>query len=110
MEIKDLLKNRRIDLGLTLVDVADAVGVKAATVSRWESGDIENMRRDRIEALAKVLQLSPLVILGYEPIEDNKSAIARRLQAYADRLGALKEGDRETALKLIDGVIRTFEE
>ena len=70
MEIKDILRAKRIELGLTIYEVADAVGVRAATVSRWESGDIENMRRDKIEALAKVLGISPLVILGYEqPID-----------------------------------------
>lgn len=67
METKDIIKNKRIELGLTLADIADAVGVSAATVSRWESGDIANMRRDKIEALAHVLGLSPLDILGRDP-------------------------------------------
>lgn len=66
MEVKDILRNRRIDLGLTLKEVATAVGVSEATVSRWESGDIENMRRDRIAALAAVLDISPGVIMGWE--------------------------------------------
>ena len=70
MEVKDLIRIRRLELGLTLNDVAEAVGVRAATVSRWESGDIENMRRDKIEALAKVLGISPLQILGWEPIKE----------------------------------------
>ena len=34
MEIKDILKNRRTELGLTQLDVANAVGVSEATVSR----------------------------------------------------------------------------
>ena len=70
MEVKDILRAKRIELGLTIYEVADAVGVRAATVSRWESGDIENMRRDKIESLAKVLGISPLVILGYEEPPD----------------------------------------
>ena len=70
MEIKDIIKNRRIELGLTLKDIADAVGVSEATVSRWESGEIANMRRDRIFALAKKLDISPLVIMGLEEPQD----------------------------------------
>lgn len=66
MEIKDILKNRRIELGLTLLQVAKAVGVSEATVSRWESGEIANMKRSRIAALAKILQISPATIMGWE--------------------------------------------
>lgn len=66
MEIKDILKSQRISLGLTMKEVADAVGVSEGTVSRWESGNIENMKRSRIYALSRVLNISPLVIMGLE--------------------------------------------
>ena len=66
METKDILRNRRIELNLTMKQVADAVGVSEATVSRWESGDIDNMRRDKIAALAKALDLDPRIIMGWE--------------------------------------------
>lgn len=65
MEIKDILKNRRTELGLTQLDVANAVGVSEATVSRWESGDIANMKRSRIASLASVLKMSPSIIMGW---------------------------------------------
>ena len=65
MEIKDILKNRRTELGLTQLDVANAVGVSEATVSRWESGDLANMKRSRIASLASVLKMSPSIIMGW---------------------------------------------
>ena len=66
MEVKDLIKNRRLELRLTLSDVAKFVGVNEGTVSRWESGDISNMRRDKIALLSKILQISPLAIMGFD--------------------------------------------
>lgn len=57
------LKNRRKELGLTLKDVADKVGVSTATVSRWETGSISNMRKDKINALASVLKVEPSFII-----------------------------------------------
>lgn len=66
MEIKDIIKNRRTELHLTLEDVAKCVRVSPATVSRWESGDIANMRRDKIALLSSVLQISPMVLMGWE--------------------------------------------
>lgn len=56
MNVGLFLKNRRKELGLTLKDVAKYVGVSDATVSRWETGAIGNMRRDRIGKLAEILQ------------------------------------------------------
>lgn len=64
--INDILKQRRLELGLTMLDVAKSVGVSEGTVSRWESGDIANMRRDKIASLAHILNLSPSVIMGWD--------------------------------------------
>lgn len=66
MEIKDILSKRRKELGLTLEDVGNIVGVGKSTVRKWETGDIENMKRDKIALLAKALKISPLVIMGWE--------------------------------------------
>ena len=58
------IRELREKCGLTQREVANAVGVTEATVSRWESGHINNMRRDKIQSLAKILQVSPLVVMG----------------------------------------------
>lgn len=83
MEIKDILKSQRISLGLTMKEVADAVGVSEGTVSRWESGNIENMKRSRIYALSRVLNISPLVIMG---LEASAAAPADELSAAEQEL------------------------
>ncbi len=70
--IKDIIKSRRTELGLTQKDIAEVVGVTEATVSRWESGDIGDMKRSRIASLAKALKLSPNIIMGWKDEEDFK--------------------------------------
>lgn len=65
MKTNELIKARRQELGLTVREVADRVGVGPITVSCWESGNIANMRRDKISKLAKVLDLDPDVLTGY---------------------------------------------
>ena len=74
MNINKKLKDRRLELGLTLEDVGKIVGVGKSTVRKWETGDIENMRRDKIALLAKALQVSPSFIMGWE---DEKPIILR---------------------------------
>lgn len=70
MEFKDLIKNRRIEIGATLEDIAKIVGVSKATVQRWESGNIANIRRDKIVKLAKALNVSPAYLMGWEEEPD----------------------------------------
>ena len=48
MVLEERMKNRRKELDLTLADIAKAVGVSEATVQRWESGKIKNLRYERI--------------------------------------------------------------
>ena len=68
--INDTIKHRRLELGLTMREVADRCHVSEATVSRWESGDIENMKRDKIVSLANALHLPPAVIMGWEDVDE----------------------------------------
>lgn len=75
--IGKLISERRKELGLTLEDVGNIVGVGKSTVKKWESGLISNMRRDKISLLAKALQIKPTQLIGEEsePIESNVSEI-----------------------------------
>ena len=64
METKDIIRQKRLELGLTYEELGKLVGVGKSTVRKWETGMIDNMRRDNIAALAKALNLSPLVLIG----------------------------------------------
>lgn len=66
MNIGDIMRVRRQELGLTLEEVGNYVGVGKSTVRKWEHGDIENMKRDKIALLSKILELSPLTFITGE--------------------------------------------
>ena len=86
---------RRKELGLTLEEVGDAVGVGKSTVRRWENGMIKNMGRDKIAALAKVLQISPVELV---PLPDQtRTEDEERLEALHQdpRLGLLFDRSRK---------------
>lgn len=65
-EVKDIIKSRRIQLGLSYSDLGKLCGVDKTTAWKWELGKIENMRRDKMVLLSKALDISPLVLLGIE--------------------------------------------
>lgn len=77
------LKDRRLKLGLSLRDVAQIVGVNASTVNRWESGEIDDMKRKRVFAYAKALQISPSIIMGWQDVPEG---IVAELTNYEEQL------------------------
>ncbi len=65
------INQRRKELGLTLENIANHVGVSKGTVKKWEDGHIKNMGRDKIILLAEILQVSPLDILDLPDTDKN---------------------------------------
>lgn len=96
-KINEILKERRLELQLTMLDVAKSVGVSEGTISRWESGDIANMRRDKIAALATTLKISPSVIMGWEeessPLPSNIIPISKLKRKKVPMLGDIACGE-----------------
>ena len=68
MSIGELIRNRRLELKLTLEEVGDMVGVSKSTVKKWEDGYISNMKRDKIALLARALQIQPVSLITGELI------------------------------------------
>lgn len=64
MNLGERIKERREEKNLTLEQVGEYVGVTKSTVRKWETGDIENMKRDKIAKLAEILSVSPLYVMG----------------------------------------------
>ena len=71
VNIGKLIHDRRIDMDLTMKELAERVRVSEATISRWESGEIKNMRRDAVANLAKALQINPKVLMNWNEEEMN---------------------------------------
>lgn len=95
--MKNYLATRRKELGLTMKEVASAIGVSEATVSRWESGAIANMRRDRIAQYARILKTTPTFIMTGCIEDDEPNAIDKENNPIVldedalELLGELKE-------------------
>ena len=80
------IRERRGALGLTTQELGERVGVTAATISRYESGDIKQIRYDRLIPLANALNIEVSELMGWpefqppEPEEyDRICAIMRDL-------------------------------
>ena len=63
------IKKRRKELGLTLAELAEMVGLRDATIQRYESGEIQNIKKETVLKLAKVLKCSPGYLMGWTELE-----------------------------------------
>lgn len=118
-ELGNIISQRRKELGLTLEAVADAVGVGKSTVRKWEKGMIKNMGRDKIAALAKVLQMDPVRFVTFD-LEAQKTAKSEadldralaelhanpRLGLLFDRARQMEPEDVEFMLQMADRILK----
>lgn len=88
-EVKNIIKNRRLELGLSYSELGKLCEVDKTTVRKWELGLIENMRRDKMVLLSKALGVSPLVLLGIEEYSPKEvlADTTQKIKVYAQLLG-----------------------
>ena len=102
MTIADRIRNRRLELGLSVDDLAALLNKNRATVYRYESNYIKTYSHDVIELLAKALQPTPAYFSGYDdkPPDDPvpKTIEARIVSGGMDKL---PQEQREQILNVV---------
>lgn len=70
--IGDRINKKRLEKGMTLEELGRKAGVSKVTIHKYESKVITNIPSDRIEAMAKALNVSPAYLMGWNdsPSED----------------------------------------
>lgn len=74
-EIMARMKNRREELDMSYQTLSDKVGISKSTLQRYETGFIKNMPVDKLEDIAKALQVSPAYLMGWD-IKDTSTLAA----------------------------------
>ena len=77
------IKEARKAKGLTQKELAKLLKCSHTTVSKYEQGEIENMPRPRMNLLAEILEVSPIVLFG---LVDNTEKKARKVMFELDCL------------------------
>lgn len=100
--VNERIRKRRNQLGLTLLQVAEQLGVKDATVQRYESGEIKNIKRDTITSLAEILKCSPEYLMGWKDtfnIDDKEDPDIVKIQRARMNMD---ERDKEKMMKILE--------
>ena len=81
--LNDRIKDRRQQLGYTLLYIAEQLGVKEATAQRYESGEIKNIKHETVVALAEILHCDPAYLMGWQV---SPVCVSTSLSVSEDRL------------------------
>ena len=112
MNIGDRILARRQELGLSVEEVAKALGKNRATVYRYESHDIEKMPLSVLEPLSKILQTTPAYLMGWNEKEgltihkDDKPVTAPLVNQIIEKLNGLSPALKKVALAQLDSLTR----
>lgn len=76
MTYKDVgtrIRDRRKELDMSADHLAERIGLTRSTVFRYENGDIRNIKLPVIDAMAQVLKVNPLWLIGKSEVKDGNT-------------------------------------
>ena len=60
------IQEKRIETGLSQEDLGKRLGVLRQTIGKWESGDVQNIKRSYIAKMAEIFHCDPVWLMGFE--------------------------------------------
>lgn len=103
-ELNKRIKARRKSQNKTLLEVAEFVGVKEATMQRYESGEIKTIPYDNIELIAEYLNCSPAYLMGWDNIS-NENELNIRQQNLYDTIIKLDDDKINLAIRILHSIL-----
>lgn len=108
MTIADRIRNRRLELGLSVDDLAKLLNKDRSTVYRYESNYIKTYQPDVMESLAKVLQTTPSYFYGYDDSEEQEIPVTSEARILARGVDKLPEDERKKALAVVQAMFAQY--
>lgn len=81
------IRQRRIELKLSLQDVSDLSGISKSTLQRYETGGIKNIHFQSIEKLSKALNTSPDWLFGWTKSAEDITPLDSDFKNFLSSLG-----------------------
>jgi transcriptional regulator with XRE-family HTH domain len=97
---------------MTLEEVGSIVGVGKSTVRKWETGEIANMRRDKIAKLAEALHTTPAYLMGWNEKEKSipvsEDALSDDEMLLIDLFRQIPSESRPLVLSMIKAALKNL--
>lgn len=80
--MKNRIKLLRQEQGKTQKELADEIGVKKLTISRWENAEDVSLKQDKAQLLADIFGVSVSYLLGYSEYRDSQELVQKTHENY----------------------------
>ena len=74
-KVGDYIKSLRKSKGLTQEELGNMIGVKKAAVQKWESGMVQNLKRNTIKQLSDIFEVSPASFIDNDDTIESNATI-----------------------------------
>ena len=106
MTIADRIRNRRLELGLSVDDLAARLNKNRATVYRYESNYIKSYSPEVMESLADALDTTPAYFYGYEDHEQSDSAqVDPEIHIVSGMMEGLPKDTKEMIVSIVRSIV-----
>lgn len=112
MTVGDRIRLVRLEQDVTQQELADYIGVSKQAVYKYENNIVTNIPTDKVDAIARKLNVSPAFLMGWEEQQKEKTEKAVPMDAtpydpqnVAPLLGAVRAGLPMFAEENIEGYI-----
>ena len=76
-DIRNRISQKKSELNLSYQDMSEKTGLSKSTLQRYITGDIRNLGLDKLEILAKALDVTPSYLMGWE--DENNEPILENI-------------------------------
>lgn len=86
MTIGDRIRKQRELAGISQTDLAEKVKISKQTLYKYENNIVTNIPSDKVEEIAKILNLSPAYLMGWIDNLDNFNDNSKKSDFVVDML------------------------
>ena len=94
MGMADRIKERRNIMGYTQEELGRKIGLQKSAIAKYENGRVENIKRNVITDMARILECSPCYLMGWEQ-ESLRPEKAPKIIQYYEMLNEIGRNEAE---------------
>lgn len=96
------IRQKRIEKGLTMEELGNALGIKASAINKYEKGIVENIKRSTIQQMATIFECDPAWLMGFDESNSVNNFISKSTKQLALRPFTDEELDLIESFRSLD--------